>query len=45
MEACKIIFLSKWVICRFHVNLSVINDVERSPNGIMVFALSCPVVS
>ena len=26
MEVWKIIFLSKWVICRFHVNLPGCND-------------------
>ena len=36
MEVWKIIFLSKWVICRFHVNLPgcykpCINHLERGP--------------
>ena len=45
MEVWKIIFLSKWVICRFHVNLpgcSRSNNLSIPPGkGSMAFQLPC----
>ena len=41
MEVWKIIFLSKWVICRFHVNLPGCNR-NKWPKVILVTAVISP---
>ena len=37
MEVWKIIFLSKWVICRFHVNLPGCSPTLRKHFGVWIF--------
>ena len=37
MEVWKIIFLSKWVICRFHVNLPGCSRVLQGSENLIKF--------